>query len=45
MATAPVQLDEKALVLEQIRAVPLPEGVRFRRREEGEEWTGEPAWS
>ena len=44
MATLPVQLDEEALVLDKIRDVPLPQGVRFKRLEKSEFWLGEPAW-
>ncbi len=44
MATAPVQLDEIALIKEQIGQVKLDEGVRLRGVKPIAEWTGEPAW-
>lgn len=44
MSTAPVQLDEEALIREIIAAIPLPEGVKFKRLEPMIESTGEDAW-
>ena len=42
MATAAIQLDEDALVIEQIRQIKLPEGVTFKRIEQSQDWTGYP---
>jgi hypothetical protein len=44
MATAPVQLDEESLILDQIAKLELPKGVRFKRIEASLDWTGDPMW-
>lgn len=44
MATLAAGVDEKALIEEQIRMVALPEGVRFKSVNEGEDWEGDPVW-
>ncbi len=44
MASAPVQLDEAALIREQIAQIELPEGVRLKDIKPMTESTGEPAW-
>ena len=43
MASAMTEVDEEALVREQIAQIKLPKGVKFSRVEQGNEWTGEPA--
>jgi hypothetical protein len=43
MATLAVQLDEDALVRDEIAQISLPEGVSFSRVAQGSDWMGDPA--
>jgi len=44
MATMPVQFDEEALMLEIIRGLKLPEGVKFKDLLPDNDWSGDPCW-
>ncbi|ADW67324.1 hypothetical protein [Granulicella tundricola] len=43
MGTALAQLDEEILVREKIAELTLPDGVKFKRIEQMNDWTGDPS--